>query len=412
MMSNTPLATILRPITLSSIIGQTHLLNDDNGVIKRMLKHKFLTSLIFYGGAGTGKSTIAQALANDLKCAFGIFNAASNKKEDLTKLINISQKTQPYIIIIEEIQRMNRDRQDILLQYLEHGKVILMACTTENPYFVLNAALRSRCLLLELKPISDEEMIVGLQTLINNKQLLDLNISANILQKICQFASGDLRIAINILELLIKLYPQEPITLNIINAIIPNANIWSTKDSEEHHDLKSALQKSIRGSDVNAALYYLARMLASGDYETLLRRMLIIVYEDIGLANPALGLRVKSAIDAFRQIGMPEGLIPLGLVVIEMALSEKSNSANLATQQAYNDILQGKIYPIPNYLKHKRFNSWTKDASYKFPHDYENDYVKQQYLPNKLKNTKYYQPKTHNIYEKKLNEIYNKFTKK
>lgn len=411
-----PLATILRPTSLKDIIGQTHLLNNENGVINRMLKQKYLTSLIFYGNPGTGKTTIAQFLVNDLNYEFGIFNAAVDKKEDLEKLIKNAKKIQPYIIIIEEIQRMNRDRQDLLLQYLEHGNFILMACTTENPYFVINQALRSRCLLLELKPITNEEMLVGLQKLIVKNPILDFIISKELLEIICALSSGDLRIAINILELLMKLYPKEVITLDIINAIMPQASSWNAKESGEHHDLKSALQKSIRGSDVNAALHYFSRLLVSGDYEALLRRMLIIVYEDIGLANPALGIRVKNAIDTFRQIGMPEGLIPLGLVVIEMSLSEKSNSANLATQAAYNDVLQGQVYPTPDYLKYSWSKTLKKPMSkgkfYKFPHDYENDYIEQQYLPNKIKNKIYYQPKLHNIYEKKLNEIYQKFTKK
>lgn len=413
---NKPLAMILRPTTIANIIGQTHLLNAKNGIINRILNQKFLTSLIFYGKPGVGKTTIAQALANDLKYPFGVFNAAIDKKENLEKLIKIAQNTKPYVIIIEEIQRMNRDCQDILLQYLEQGSFILIACTTENPYFVINHPLRSRCLLLELKPITNEEMLIGLKKIITNNLFFKFKLTDEILEVICELAVGDLRVAINILEILIKLYTNEIITIDIIKAIMPKASICNAKTGSEHHDLKSALQKSIRGSDVNAALHYLSRLLASGDYESLLRRMLIIVYEDIGLANPALGIRVKNAIDTFCQVGMPEGLIPLGLVVIEMALSEKSNSANLAIQKAYNDVLQGKIYPIPNYLR----NNWSKTLkksivkgeSYKFPHDYDNHYVNQQYLPTKLKNIKYYQPKLHNIYEKKLNEIYNKFTKK
>lgn len=237
-----PLAILLRPTSITNIIGQSHLLNDKNGIINRMLNQKFLTSLIFYGNPGVGKTTIAQTLVNDLQCQFGIFNAAIDKKDDLEKLIKIAENTKPYIIIIEEIQRMNRDRQDILLQYLEHGNFILIACTTENPYFVVNPALRSRCLLLELKPISSEEMFAGLKKIVNNKPLVNLKLTDEILQLICDLATGDLRVAINILEILMNLYPNEVITIDIINAIMPNASSCD-KEGNEHHDLKSALQK-------------------------------------------------------------------------------------------------------------------------------------------------------------------------
>lgn len=405
-----PLATILRPKTLTDIIGQTHLVNSKNGVIFKIIAKKFLPSMILYGLPGTGKTSLAQVIAQDLKIPFTIFNAATDKKQDLEKIIILAKKEKNYLLIIEEIHRMNRDRQDLLLQYLEQGIFILIACTSENPYFVVNPALRSRCLMIELKPINDQEMFDGLKKVIAENKIFKVKITDEALKMICRLASGDLRVAINILELTNNLYPEVEITVKLITNLVPQANLWNFKEGNEHHDLKSALQKSIRGSDVDAAIYYLARLLATGDYEALLRRLLITAYEDIALANPAICLRVQGAINAFRQIGMPEGIIPLGLVVVEMTLSEKSNTTNEAIQKAYHDVLQGKIYPIPEYLRSGvEFN---KKKTYKYPPNFKNSYVKQQYLPNELKQVKYYIPKVESTYERKINQLYKQFTNK
>lgn len=405
-----PLATILRPKKLSDVIGQPHLTNSKNGIIYKIIEKKFLPSLILHGLPGTGKTSLAQVLAQELKMPFTVFNAALDKKQDLEKIFVAAKAEKNYLLIIEEIHRMNRDRQDLLLQHLEQGTFTLIACTTENPYFIVNPALRSRCLLVELKPISDQAMFVGLKKVLKEKQLFKIDITDEALEIICHVASGDLRGAINLLELTNNLFPKTKIDAKLISTIVPKASAWNFKEGDEHHDLKSALQKSIRGSDVDAAIYYLARLLASGDYEALLRRLLIIAYEDVGLANPAICLRVQGAISAFRQIGMPEGVIPLGLAVVEMALSEKSNSANQAIQKAYQDVLAGKIYSIPNYLK--TGSSFKDQKQYKYPPNFKNSYVQQQYLPNELKDTIYYVPKGTSLYEKKINQLYQQFTNK
>ncbi|AHF61180.1 hypothetical protein P344_04645 [Spiroplasma mirum ATCC 29335] len=411
-----PLSFLWRPQSLQDVIGQEHLINDQNGILSRMIKNNFVSSLIFYGNPGIGKTSIALALANDLKIEHSIFNAAIDKKSDLEKIIKKAENYDRYILVLEEIHRMNRDRQDILLQYLEHGNLIMFACTIENPFFVINPAIRSRSNIIELKPISAAEMFSGLKRSLQKSKDIKLNITDEALSYICNLASGDLRVAINILELAIHLYPQELVNLDIVKAISPTANLLNSHYGDEHHHLKSAFQKSIRGSDVEAALHYFSRLLASGDYEALLRRMLIISYEDIGLANPAISLHVKAAIDSFRQIGMPEGIIPLGLVVIEMCLSEKSNSAYLATFKAYEDvIMNGKVYPVPLHLRDASYKSAKKlnrGLGYKYPHDFPNDYVKQQYLPNKLLGTVYYHPKLHSVYEKRLNDLYQAFKNK
>lgn len=406
-----PLAFALRPLTITDIIGQSHLINDQNGIISRMLKNNYASSLIFYGVPGIGKSSLAQALANDLQIEYDIFNATIDKKSKLEQIIQKALNLKKFILIVEEIHRMNKDRQDILLQYLENGHLIMFACTTENPYFVINPSVRSRANIIKLERITIEEMLKGLNKLIINKKL-PLNILKDSLLLICQFSNGDLRIAINMLELCLHLYPKEQITTKIIKQISSSANLTNFKNNDEHHNLKSALQKSIRGSDVDAALHYFARLLASGDHEALLRRMLITAYEDIGLANPMIIVHVKTAIDAFRQIGLPEGRIPLGLVIIEMCLSEKSNSAYLATNKAYEDILKGNVFNIPKHLQDTSYNSASKlgiGFGYKYPHDFPNDYVNQQYLPQEIKELIYYRPKLHSEYEKKINKIHEKF---
>ncbi|AGM24964.1 replication-associated recombination protein A [Spiroplasma chrysopicola] len=410
-----PLAYLLKPTTIEDIIGQEHLLHE-NGLIRRMVAKNYVSSLIFYGEPGIGKSSLALALANDLKIPYAFFNAEIDKKQDLEKILTTASKNDRFIVILEEIHRMNRDKQDILLKYLEQGNILMFACTTENPFFVINPAIRSRANIIKLERISAQEMADGLQRLITKHPLLqNLKIGSDSINIIAKATSGDLRLALNILELCLNLYDGIEITPKILKNIIPNANLLNNADGDEHHDLKSALQKSIRGSDVDAALYYFARLLASGDHEALMRRMLIMAYEDIGLANPAIAIHVKAAIDAFRQIGLPEGRIPLGLAIVEMALSEKSNSAYLATDQAYEDVLSGKEFKIPLHLKDTHYKSAKKlgaGKGYKYPHDFPNDYVEQTYLPPEMEGVKYYVPKKHSIYEKRINDLYEIFTKK
>lgn len=409
------LAFALKPKTIKDVIGQTHLINDQNGLISRMIKERYATSLIFYGKPGIGKSSIALALAHDLKLPFVIFNAALDKKQTLQTILDQAQQQQKTIIIVEEIHRMNRDRQDVLLQSVEQGHLIMFACTTENPFFVINPALRSRAQLIKLEPITEQQMIDGLKKMIQTHQI-NLSLGVPQLKLVSKIANGDLRIALNILDLLINLYPREIITNEIIKSLSLMSNLVQDKDGDEHYDLLSAFQKSIRGSDVDAALHYLARLISGGDFQALTRRMLIISYEDVGLANPIISVKVKNAIDTFFQIGMPEGIIPLGLVTIEMALSEKSNSAYQAVKKAHHDVqIQGQAFSIPKHLRDSHYHSAKKmghGIGYKYAHDYPYHFVKQQYLPQQLVGKKYYQPQLHNLYEKKLAHIYHEFTTK
>ncbi|AGR42021.1 replication-associated recombination protein A [Spiroplasma diminutum] len=411
---NKPLSFLLRPTTLKNIIGQSHLINNKYGLITKMVENKFLANLIFYGPPGVGKTSMAISIANDLGAKYEFFNASNDKKDKLQKLIESSNHEEQLILIIDEIHRMNRNIQDYLLEYIESKKVIVFLTTTENPYFVINPAIRSRCTILKLQEISLDEMKEGLNRVLKNNDI-NLNIEDNAFENLCELSNGDLRVALNSVELLIQLYSKEKINNEIIRAIFDQAVTKGTGEGDEYHDLKSAFQKSIRGSDVDAALHYWARLMQIGDYEVLMRRMTIMAYEDIGLANPAIPVRVFQACQTFRQIGMPEGRIILGLAVIEMALSEKSNSSYMALEKALEDVQNGLAPSIPPYLRDNHYKSAHKlghGIGYKYAHDYENDWVDQQYLPDDIKDITYFQFKPHSSYEKKLMEIYIKFTKK
>ncbi|QGS51802.1 replication-associated recombination protein A [Spiroplasma tabanidicola] len=406
------LSFLLRPTTLKKVIGQTHLLNK-NGIITKMVEKNFVANLIFYGPPGIGKTSTAISLANDLNCEYIQFNASKDKKETLIKLIELKTSKNKLILIIDEIHRMNRNIQDYLLEFLETREIVVFITTTENPYFVINPAIRSRCTVLQLNEISKEEMIEGIKKIIIDNDL-KLDIDNKNISLISQYSNGDLRTALNVLEILENLYNDQKIDENLLKNIFDKANVKGTAEGDEYHDLKSAFQKSIRGSDVNAALHYWARLMEIGDYEIILRRMQVIAYEDIGLANPAIAQRVYLACQSFREIGMPEGIKMLGMAVIEMALSEKSNSAYLAIDAAISDVKSGNVPPIPVYLRDGHYASAVKLGvnGYVYPHNYENAWVDQQYLPDKIKNIKYFEFKPHSAYEKKLKEIYDKFTKK
>ncbi|WP_338970678.1 replication-associated recombination protein A [Spiroplasma endosymbiont of Labia minor] len=403
------LSNVLRPKSICDIIGQKQILDDDNGIIKKMIKNNFASSLLFFGPPGTGKTTIALALAHDLNIEYAEFNAAIDKKEKLTKILTNAVDFDRYIIIVDEIHRMNKDKQNILLKYLELDNIFMFATTTENPFFTVNPAIRSRCTILELLPLKTQD-IKELITKLTIKYHNELNVDLETINYLAEISNGDLRSAIKKIELLLNLYSNQKIDLNFMKKTFPFAMVSGTVNSDEFHDLKSALQKSVRGSDVNASLHYFSRLLVIGDYETLMRRMLIMAYEDIGMANPAIPARVVQATNAFRVIGMPEGIIPLGLAIVEMATSPKSNSAVLATERAYNDVMTGDVYKMPKYLQDNHYKSAVKinrGINYKYPHDF-NGWVDQQYLPDEIKNVQYYKNKS-NQYELKVKEIFEKF---
>ena len=401
MKKNKPLAKTIRPKSIDNIVGQGHLLSSDS-LITKMIENKKIYSLIFYGPPGIGKTTMALAMCNDLQVPYAIFECSIDSKQKLLELIDLAKHSDKYVIIFEEIHRLNKDKQDILLPYIEKGIVNIFCTTTENPYFVVNPAIRSRCQILELKPLHSSDMYTYLKKLIDKKEI-QLLISDDLLKKLTKYTNGDFRSTINLIDLLVNLYGGKKITSEILNQVIQNKFIIASHYGDAHYDLLSAFHKSLRGSDPDAAIYYLAQLLVQGDFKSLDRRLIACVYEDVGLANPQLCSRVVSAVQAAEIVGFPENKQIYANAVIEICLSPKSNSAICAINEALNDVESGKIYPIPNHIKDNNYKSSVKlnHKGYKYPHDY-GGYVDQQYLPNELKNKKYYKSLKNGI-EEKLN---------
>lgn len=398
---NDSLAIRLRPNTLDEVIGQSHLLGD-NKVLANLVKNNKLFSIILYGNPGIGKTTIALALVNQLKIKYRLLNAAINNKKDFDIVLEEAKLNGGLTVIVDEIHRMNKDKQDILLPALESNLITLIGLTSTNPYHTINKAIRSRVMIFELKSLTDEEMREGITKV--KDVLPNISFEDEAINYIINIAKGDLRYCFNLIETsYYALNDNKLITLDFIKQIACNPNILSDKDEEVHYNLISALQKSIRGSDVDASLYYLARLLISGDLDIIFRRLTVIGYEDIGLANPSIGPKIKACIDACNLIGLPEAKIPLAVLVSEMALSPKSNSAYLAIDSVMNDINMNDTGNVPAHLH-------TSSPNYKYPHNYPNHYVKQQYLPDKIKNRKYYQPNLSNKYECNLYEGHKKIT--
>ena len=392
-----PLALKLAPKTLNEVLGQRHLIGEGK-IITNLVKNKRIFSMILYGKPGIGKTSIANAFVHDLDVRYRFLNATVNTKKDLDLVIEEAKMYDGMVLIMDEIHRLNKDKQDVLLPQLESGLITLIGMTTSNPYHAINPAIRSRCQLFELKELTTEDILEGLHRACQSEYLKGIEVSEDALKYIAQLAGSDLRYAYNLLEIAYYAADQKKIQVETIQAINSKPGFFSDKDGDGHYDVLSAFQKSIRGSDVDASLYYLARLIMEGDLDSIYRRMSVIAYEDIGLANPGIGPKVMAAIEASDRVGLPEARIPLGTMVIEMALSPKSNSAHLALDEALADIEKGNTGNVPNHIK-------TNSTTYKYPHDYKSAFVKQQYLPDKLKGKHYYHPKDLG-YEKNLKNFY------
>ena len=397
-----PLALKLAPVSMDDIVGQRHLIGKDK-ILTNLVKNKKLFSMILYGKPGIGKTSIANAMVHDLGVRYRFLNATVNTKKDLDIVIEEAKMYDGLVLIMDEIHRLNKDKQDILLPQLESGLITLIGMTTSNPYHAINPAIRSRCQLFELKELEYEDIMTGLNRAIKHPDLKGISISNECLSLIAKLSGNDLRYAYNLLEISYYASEDKVITEDKIRLINNKPVFFSDKNGDGHYDVLSGFQKSIRGSDVNASLHYLGRLIYEGDLDSIYRRMSVIAYEDIGLANPAIGPRVDAAINAAERVGLPEARIPLAEIVVEMALSPKSNTAHVALDEALDDIYKGNVGSIPNHIK-------TNSPLYKYPHDYKGSYVVQQYLPDRIKNKEYYNPKSIG-YEVNFKQVYDRLKK-
>lgn len=394
-MSN--LATRMRPQKIEDVIGQEHLTAPDK-ILGRMVAAKQMSSIILYGPPGTGKTSMASALSGSLNIPFEYFNASTDDKKKLQTIAKEAEK-QPVILLLDEIHRLDKPKQDFLLPYTENGQIILVGATTENPYISINPAIRSRATLLEIKSVTAEAIADLLEQSLTKDSVLkdyNVNVSRDTLLFIANNTDGDVRKALNSFELAILSTPADrdtvTITTQVMEEILQKKVLAGDKDGSEHYNLLSAFQKSIRGSDVNASLHYLARLILSGDLIGICRRLSIIAFEDIGLANPTAVTLTKNAIDVARDTGFPEARIPLAMAVVELALSPKSNNAYMALDRAIADINDPEIdTTIPLHLRDAHYKGADKMGviGYSYPHDYNAHYTPQQYLPASLTNAFY-----------------------
>ena len=397
-----PLAQRLAPTKLSEVVGQQQLVGKGK-VLYNLVKKKKLFSMILYGKPGIGKTSIANAIVNELDVRYRFLNATIHNKKDFDIVVEEAKMYGGLVLIMDEIHRLNKDKQDLLLPQLENGTITLIGMTTSNPYHSINPAIRSRCHLFELKELEHADILKGLKKALKDDTFKDIKVDNKALEYIANVSGNDLRYAYNLLEISAYTTNDNKITEDTVKSINSKPVFFSDKNSDGHYDVLSAFQKSIRGSDVDAALHYLARLIVEGDLDSIYRRMSVIAYEDIGLANPSIGPKVMAAIEAAELVGLPEARIPLGTIVTEMALSPKSNTAHVALDEAISDIEKGSTGNVPNHIK-------TTSTTYKYPHDYPGSYVVQQYLPDKIKHKKYYHPKRGG-YEEKIATIYEKIEK-
>ncbi|MBS9336851.1 replication-associated recombination protein A [Fructobacillus papyrifericola] len=411
-----PLAYRMRPERIEDIVGQEDLVGE-NKIIWRMVEAKRLSSMILYGPPGTGKTSIASAIAGSTNFAFRALNAATDSQKDLQAVAAEAKMSGTVVLLLDEIHRLNKVKQDFLLPHLESGAIILIGATTENPYLNVTPAIRSRTQIFQVHPLSTKDIEKAIDRALADKENglgnYPVSISDEAKAHLAQATNGDLRAALNSLELAVLSTKKNedgeiPVTLEVVEETSQKQALVADKDGDAHYDVISALQKSIRGSDVDAALHYTARLIAAGDLPILVRRLTVIAYEDIGLANPNAAFRAVTAIQTAEKLGLPEARIPLANAVIELALSPKSNAAYTAMDAALAQASRSKAQAIPAHLKDAHYSGSAKlghGTDYVYPHDFDNDWVAQQYLPDAIKGDRYFSPKGNSPFEKQLKEV-------
>ncbi|WP_066194329.1 MULTISPECIES: replication-associated recombination protein A [Gracilibacillus] len=420
-MPNQPLAFRMRPKNIHEIIGQQHLVGTGE-MIQRMVEANRLHSMVLYGPPGTGKTSMAIGIANSLQIRYKMLNAAIDRKKDMEIAVEEAKMSGQLVVILDEVHRLDKAKQDFLLPHVESNLITLIGCTTENPYHKISPAIRSRSHIFELYRLEKQDIDDAINRAIADKENglgdLPLVVKDEAKDHFANACNGDLRAALNGLELAAYSTPQQNgeivIDLNNAEKCMQKKSFSHDKGGDAHYDVLSAFQKSIRGSDVDAALHYLARLIEAGDLESIARRMLVCAYEDIGLANPQAGPRALAAVETAERVGFPEARIPLSVAIVELCLSPKSNSAPTALDDALSDIRTGNTGDIPVHLKDAHYKGAAalgRGIDYKYPHSYQGGWVQQQYLPDKLKHKQYYHPKDTGKFEKNLQQIYQKVKK-
>ena len=419
---NKPLADRIRPTELSQVVGQKHLLSPDKALYN-MIENGDIPNLIFYGPSGVGKTTVASIIANQTKRALRKLNGTSASTQDIKEIVaELDTFSAPngILLYLDEIQYFNKRQQQTLLEYIENGKITLIASTTENPYFYVYSAILSRSTVFEFKQIESKDIISAVERafdFLQNEQGITIEYEQGVCEKIANGCGGDVRKAMNSVENCVLATPvidgEKTITLDIAGELTQKSAMRYDRDGDEHYDIISAFQKSMRGSDPDAALHYLARLLEAGDLPSACRRLLVTACEDVGLAYPQIIPIVKAAVDSALMLGLPEARIPLADAVILVATSPKSNSGEAAIDLALADVRSGKIGPIPRQLQNKHFDgedAAVKGQHYLYPHAFDNHWVEQQYLPDKIKNARYYtygenkNEQTHREYWQRIKE--------